>query len=120
MAYTYGSAVIRADKTVNSLVTELQEIRTVLQNLEALVQNADDSSAPYPKASSKLDATVTECGSTLRELHKKLRRRQDAGKIKSALYRLTWPLAESDTIDVMNALARHKSTLQLALNVDTW
>ncbi len=121
VSYKYGSAVINGNKTVKSLATELRDIRTVLENLEALVQDANISSTPYyPKASSKLNTTVMECRSTLQELHEKLQKRQEAGKIKSALYRLTWPLTESDTLDVVNSLARYKSTLQLALSVDTW
>ncbi len=118
--YSYGSAVIRGDKAVKGLVTELRDIRTALQDLEALVQNANISVAPYPEAASKLDATIAECHTTLQELQEKLQKRQDAGKVKSVIYRLTWPLAERDTLEAANVLARYKGTIQLALTVDTW
>lgn len=118
--YQYGSSVIGATKAVKSFLTELQDLRTTLQQLEGMVLNTDPSSPQYPQVSAKLSTTVIECQNSMDKLHQKLKKRQDAGKIKSAMYRLTWPLTEGDTLSAVDTLARYRGIFHFALSVDTW
>lgn len=118
--YAYGSGVIGASKAQKSFLRELQHLRTTLQQLEGVVAEGDATSAKYPHVSAKLSSVVSECKTALEELHEKLQKKLDAGKVKSAMYRLTWPLTENDTLRTVEMLERYRGLFQLGLSVDTW
>lgn len=118
--YSYGSSVIHASKAVKEFLAELQSLRTALQQLETIITTIGTSVPQYAQVSAKVASSVNDCKISLEELQGKLEKRQNAGKLKGAMYRMGWPLAEKDTLSAINVLARYRGQFQFALNIDTW
>ena len=118
--YQYGSGVIGAAASQKSLLGELQSLRSTLQRLDIVVAEKDASSAKFFSVSEDLGTAIMECQDVINELYDKLRKKLDAGKLKGAMHRLTWPLAEADTLKKTEMLARYRGLFHLALGVDTW
>lgn len=118
--YQYGSGVIGASESRRSLLSELQHLRTTLQQLEGLVTQSNASSDIYPHISARLSSAVSECTSCMDELYEKLLRKQDTGKVKNVLRSIIWPLAEKDTLKTIATLDRLRGLFQLGLSIDTW
>jgi hypothetical protein len=118
--YTYGSSVIHANEAIKDFLTELQGLRTLLQQLETMAVKMDSTTPHFPEISAKLIPTITECQSSLEMLRNKLEKRQNSGKFKGVIKRLGWPLAEEDTLSAVKMLARYRGQFQFALSMDTW
>jgi len=118
--YQYGSGVIGASSSQKGFLRELQSLRSTLQQLDSVVAEKADSSDEYSKVYTTLETTVAECQAEISELQGKLQRKLDAGKLKGAIYRLTWPLSEGETLKTVEVLARYRGLFQLAMSVDTW
>ncbi len=118
--YEYGSSVIRTSSSQKSFLRELQSLRSTLQQLDGVVAEKDPGSAQYPTVSARLSSAVSECQAAGKDLQDNLQKKLNAGKIKGAISRLAWPLAEGDTMKAIEILARYKSLFHLSMTVDTW
>ncbi|KAL2687952.1 hypothetical protein Neosp_005522 [[Neocosmospora] mangrovei] len=119
LSYKYGSGVLGAPKAQKDFLRELEAIGHPLRQLEKLVANSDPIPPQYPQASADLASTVTECQNEMEDLRRKLEKMQSGGKVKAALSRLKWPLAEDETLKAVQRLERYRSLFQNSLSVDT-
>ncbi|KAL8647369.1 MAG: hypothetical protein Q9226_006457 [Calogaya cf. arnoldii] len=128
VCYDYSAALKGSSWELTKVKDELQGFRTVLQALEPLMREAE-SSSPTPNARlPTLDALCTpggalqSCLADLEYLEKKLKgpawSDEFGPRRKALLQSLRWPLQEADTRRILERLARFRSTLALALNVD--
>jgi hypothetical protein len=119
-SYKFASEVKGASVAQKHFLRELKALRQPLQQLEDMVDGIDESSPRYPKASSDLASTLNECQTDVEDLHGKLQKRLSAGKVKGTILRLTWPLAEEETLKAVERLGRYRELFQGALALDTW
>ncbi|KAL8845679.1 MAG: hypothetical protein Q9221_009164 [Calogaya cf. arnoldii] len=128
VCYDYSAALKGSSWELTKVKDELQGFRTVLQALEPLMREAD-LSGPTPNVRlPTLDALCTpggvlqSCLAELEYLEKKLKgpawSDEFGPRRKTLLQSLRWPLQEADTRRILERLARFRSTLALALNVD--
>ncbi|OAX80282.1 hypothetical protein ACJ72_05386 [Emergomyces africanus] len=114
--YVYGCAVSDAPETLRKLVEETTSLSGIFVAIQGLV-NADRFAASQKEA---LSNSLTECQTTLRELQEILRtvepgpKRRNMGLTK----RLLWPLKQAETMEILEALGRHKSSLNLLLALE--
>lgn len=67
--------------------------------------------------SARLGSAVNECMISMNDLSEKLQIKADAGRIKSAIKCLVWPLTEKDILKTVAALDRFKGLFQLGFSL---
>ncbi|PGH17507.1 hypothetical protein AJ79_01107 [Helicocarpus griseus UAMH5409] len=114
--YFYGCAVADAPETLRKLVEETTSLSGIFVAIQGLV-NADGFAASQKEA---LSTSLTECQGTLRELKDVLQSMlPKPGKRKmGVMKRLLWPLKQEETTELLDALSRHKSSLNLLLTLE--
>lgn len=118
--YQYGSIVVGASEAQKSLLSELQHLQITLVQLQGLVAQSNASTDQYPHVSARLGSAVNECTTCMTELSEKLQSKADAGRTKSTIKRLVWPLTEKDILKTVAALDRYKGLFQLGLGIGAW
>jgi len=116
--YKYGSGVKGACKAQDDLRNELTALFTVLTGMTATIANDDASSPEHPRIFTQLQLSLEACQRDIQELQEKLEKMSSAGKIKTAVNRLKWPLAEDDTTKIVQKLSRYRGLFHNALAVD--
>jgi len=118
--YTYGSSVIGHSECKRDFLSELQNLRTILQQLEGFVAQSNASTAEYPQVSARLSSTIKECEERIGELLQKLQDKHDRSGVKGTVRSLKWPFIEKDLTKTVAMLDRFRGNFQLALSVDNW
>lgn len=114
LGWGYISGVKRAPKDLRDLVDELNSLSKVLSIVQDLAADPNKKST----ALQKLDDTngpLKLCARDLEDLRLKLEPR---GGFKGFMDNIAWPLKETDTLQYIARLERHKTLLIFALNAD--
>lgn len=117
LIWKYYSGVKDAKNDIQHLVSELQDLHTVFEKCEELIQKS--SLATKISASASLRITTEQALSDVKVLEVKL----DPGAGKKAKRRLRkralkWPLEKNEVNDWVARFERHKTSLNLALSMD--
>ncbi|OJD13832.1 hypothetical protein AJ78_05755 [Emergomyces pasteurianus Ep9510] len=114
--YIYGCAVSDAPEDLRKLVEETTSLSGIFVAIQGLV-NADRFAANQKEA---LSNSLTECQTTLRELKNVLQSIQPGPKVKKMgfMKRLLWPLKQAETLEILETLGRHKSSLNMLLALE--
>ena len=131
VCYNYSAAVKDSPWELSRVTEEVKSLRNVL---EALVQLAKQAETADPMAETKLPTLKLLCESDakpgplencleeLRWLEKKLSSPKWAGadgsKRRAFVQAMSWPLKEGETTKTLERISRFKATLALALTVD--
>ena len=118
--YRYRSGAKQARKEIRLITDEVDSLRDVLKNLEALFEEEEDlqdeSRLTTLSLLTKPDGPLTQCGLELERLEKKLAfPKEKLAQIGKTLF---WPLKEEDSKRILDRLERFKATLNLALTAD--
>lgn len=115
----YIKAVKTADKTVVSLMKEINLLSGTLHSLQNVVEGLEDEAESF-RVTTKVHH-VEYCHQTLRKINlllEKFELSKTKGVLHSAAQRLRWPLSGSETKELMAEVERHRKTLGLALQAD--
>ncbi|KAF7510128.1 hypothetical protein GJ744_007027 [Endocarpon pusillum] len=115
----YIKAVKNADKTVISLMREVNLLSGTLHSLQNVVEGLQDEADSF-RITTKVHH-IAYCHQTLRKINLLLENfelSETRGVLHSAAKRLRWPLSVSETKELMAEVERHRTTLSLALQAD--
>jgi len=110
---TYASAVKNAKDDIASLKSEVATLLDVLTILKGIAEdeNADETKVSALKT---LGKTIQQCHSELQDLGTRL----DRGIGRRFGFRaIKWPFKSNDVNKVIATLERHKTTIDMALNI---
>lgn len=116
VCYDYSAAARGAPWEVPRIQKEMEDLRTILQNLEPIAKKAES----FNPAQLQIFAGPLEtCLKEVERLEKKLKSpdwTKNCGPKRTAIVQsLRWPLKEADTKKTLETISRIKVTLQLAL-----
>jgi ankyrin repeat domain-containing protein 50 len=112
LSHAYISSVKGSTKTIKAYFSELELLKTALQEFQKLAE--DDDTSEYL---SLLDVSQSEaCQKELERLHVKLEKRSRGSSLSKSLGRLTWPFSEEEIADAVKALHRYRSSLDSILS----
>ncbi|KAI1341959.1 hypothetical protein F5Y15DRAFT_413228 [Xylariaceae sp. FL0016] len=105
-----------AREKINQLGAHVRNLSGVLQNLSLLDTSLESQGSDTAFKAHHLH----ECRQTLRKLEKILIKPQadfkDGSRFKAVMRSLAWPLSSEETKSITEDIARHQSTLELALS----
>lgn len=107
-----------AQKDITRIRGELSNLDTVLLTLQALLEDESGtakSRLPTLELLGRNNA-LGECKTILTKLIKRLE--EPVKTWRKLQKQLMWPLKEKDVTEILDALDRHKATINFALNVD--
>ncbi|TVY52006.1 putative ankyrin repeat protein L93 [Lachnellula cervina] len=112
--YKFLKAIKNAEKTVKSLVHEVNVLSGVLHSLSNTIQllEEDENSADFDPTTQV--HYIEACYQTLSQIH-----RSFEAALPSTLstgQKIRWPLKQSETKELLADVQRHKSTMILAMN----
>jgi hypothetical protein len=120
VCYQYRASVKDARKDISRILDEVVGVRTLVERLIDLSeQTTDDAEIPSLKAASGANGTLQRCLEELQGLKAALKLNDDGSLKQSKSVALLWPLKQKEFDARLQAIARIKSTLQLALAADT-
>jgi ankyrin repeat domain-containing protein 50 len=112
LSHAYISSVKSSTKTIKAYFSELELLKTVLQEFQKLAE--DDDTSEYV---SFLDVSQSDaCRKELDRLCAKLEKRSHGGSLSQSLGRLTWPFSEEEVLRAVEALHRFQSSLHSILS----
>lgn len=113
-SYGYIGGVKRASKDLHELVDELHALSKVLIVLRDYTEQNSGQSTALDTLSGK-DSPLQECAGELDKLRAKIEPRDG---FKGIIDNLKWPLRESETLQYIARIERHKSLFSFALAAD--
>ncbi|KAL8950877.1 MAG: hypothetical protein Q9222_003111 [Ikaeria aurantiellina] len=117
--FKYAKAVKGASKEINSLLSEVGALYSTLSSLELVSRQLEDESFHSATRAQHLHT----CTQTLENLRATLDKEKPlparAPKSESLKRKLHWPFASSEVNALLAEIERHKTSLGLALNVDS-
>jgi len=117
--YKYIKAVRESDKAVASLINEVNSLSGTLHSLRNIAEGLEGENVPF--ISTTQVHHVESCYRTLRKINElldKFELSKTKSLVERATQRLKWPLTHSETKNLASEVARHRETLNLALNAD--
>ena len=117
-----------AHSAVAELTTGTRNLSGILQNLSLLAASLEEestSSGPGHQRPVSFKAQhLNACRHTLLRIEKRLKKAQDdfasGRKLKSISRSLKWPFSVEETRELLDEMAGHQRTLELALSADTF
>jgi ankyrin repeat domain-containing protein 50 len=117
----YIGAVKNASSTIQSILRELKSLKTVLTELDKLVEQADFQDVFRDRDSSFLSIEDSEeYKEILERIKAKLLKQASLSGFSGKLKTLVWPFSEERTMRMVEILRRHVSIFGQALSIDTF
>jgi hypothetical protein len=116
--YQYRSRLKNAAKDASRIINELNDLRTVIDSLFALLEDEGNENTVPKSALGRLgeaDGPLARCEACLQDLAKKL---EPKDGWRAARASLLWPLREPEMAKTLQDINSTKSTVQLALAAD--
>lgn len=121
--FTYGQAMVNADKSIKDISNDISLTSTVLQELSGILKAG--SSIISAPAVSATENTVQECLSVFKELEAVLESswtpfkevNQKSARVERGLERMKWPFKQNKLEPLRANLDRLKASLTLMLQV---
>jgi hypothetical protein len=114
LIYKYVSGVKDAPKTVLRLQRELDLLKAVLRNLEALLKSPSQAL----QETSALFKAANKCNYELKELQNTLEGFSKRKSMRRVFHLLKWPLDEEDTLKIVESLHRYLTIFEFSLTID--
>jgi ankyrin repeat domain-containing protein 50 len=112
LSHAYSSSVKGSAKAIKAYLSELELLKTVLQEFQKLEEDDDNS-----KYLSSLDASQFHaCRKELERLRAKLEQRSHGSSLSKSFSRFTWPFSEKEIVDAVKALDRFRSCFDSILS----
>jgi hypothetical protein len=112
-----------APSAVTELTTQARNLSGILQNLSLLAASLDEEPGPGRDILSFKAQHLNSCRQTLLQVEARLKKAQDdfssGNKMKTISRRLKWPFSMEETSELLEQMAAHRRTLELALSADT-
>jgi hypothetical protein len=121
----YITTVTDAPKDLRTILIEVGSIKCVLETLELLVSKDDGATSIILQNLQTSDGPLEGCKQALMALNQLLPAAAECptdGKRRKLLLSLTnlaWPLKESKARKLLEDIGRHKTTISLALTIET-
>jgi len=116
---TYVSDVKSAPKDAQILLTEVNALSHVLDQLVKFLQNEEVKGNSFDQTS-VLYSVIIVGQTTLERLEKKLNRLQGEDKVAKVLERFKWPLSKDECQQTVQTLHRCAQTFEFSLTVSNW
>ncbi len=117
--YKYVKAVKKASKEISSLSAEIGTLYGILSNLQLVSHQLEDETFETTTRIHHVHA----CYQTLEHVESILNRDDTSSirdqRLETIKRKLRWPFTSSEVKDLIVEIERHKTTLGLALNVDS-
>ncbi|KAM0262042.1 hypothetical protein ACHAPA_009508 [Fusarium lateritium] len=116
-AVKYSKSVRDAPKEVRDLVDEIKDLSLLLHNLSMVEYGLASQPDPTFQANSQPPKPhhLHQCQQLLRRLQTGLPNIEASSGLQKLQKRLKWPFSISDTKDMLQAIGRHKQTINIAL-----
>lgn len=121
VGYSYRSSVADFPGEVQEFIAELTSLSGILSALKAVVGQVlvDGEVNGRPALiAAILSGPLEECGKILHSVFQSLENQKVGSKAQKIFKRITWPLKEGYTRDLLARLERYKKTFSLALSAD--
>ncbi|KAF2488662.1 hypothetical protein BU16DRAFT_224836 [Lophium mytilinum] len=121
LVFKYARSAIDAKEDVKTLADELQALAGVLQSLRLLASGLEAEGTSFdPTVRAHHLGTLSSTLSRLQQRVEKAHTKFEKGsKTQQKLQQLKWPFSTGETKQLLEDLVRHKSTISLALSVDS-
>ncbi|KAI1360217.1 ankyrin repeat-containing domain protein [Xylaria arbuscula] len=123
----YVKQVKESKKEVQLLLSELKDFSVLLHSLSLVAFDLETSASTQSLQPHKPNLKVKlifNCQRTLNRIQVNLenaeREFDSSSGIKRIQARLKWPFSASETKELVEMIQHHKSTINLAINADTW
>lgn len=105
------------------LTTQARNLSGILQNLSLLAESLGEEPEPGRESLSFKAHHLNSCRQTLLQVETRLKKARDdfdsGNKLKTISRRLKWPFSMDETNELLEQMANHRRTLELALSADT-
>ena len=124
--HEYSSNVKNAPKEARDLLSEIQALGAVFEQLQVLLRTPElVTRIPLFSPQSVLHKVIVSCGEELKDLYHRLEDSalvQGKGKnvLARSLDRLKWPIGKTSTQDAAQRLHRFSQALTFFLTISNW
>ncbi|KAF2811526.1 ankyrin [Mytilinidion resinicola] len=121
LVFKYARSAINAKEEVKTLADEIQALAGVLQSLRLLASGLEAEGTSFDPTIrahhlGSLSSTLGRLQQRVEKAHTKFEKDSKAKKI---LQQVKWPFSTGETKELLEDLIRHKTTISLALSVDS-
>ena len=106
-------------KELDSLSREVHAVRTILTQIQQIVQFQSAKPAKNSEWLDALSATLDDCGDTYLQLQKSLQGLVSSSRLEELKKKVKWTLKEKDLQDSLRKIESYKLSLDLLLSVQT-
>ncbi|EWG50786.1 hypothetical protein FVEG_09916 [Fusarium verticillioides 7600] len=120
-ALRYCKSVKDAPKEVNDLLNEIKDLTLLLHNLSMVAygHGLQTQTNPQNPATAHKPHHLHECQQLLNQLEDGLSKFEQKSGLDKVQSRLKWPFTTSVTKEMLQAIGRHKQTINIALGADS-
>ncbi|KAF5534325.1 ankyrin repeat [Fusarium napiforme] len=120
-ALRYCKSVKDAPKEVNDLLNEIKDLTLLLHNLSMVAYDhgLQTQTNPQNPATAHKPHHLHECQQLLNQLEDGLSKFEQKSGLDKVQSRLKWPFTTSATKEMLQAIGRHKQTINIALGADS-
>lgn len=120
-AVKYHKSVKDAPKEVKALVDEVKDLSLLLHNLSLVEYGLAAQPDPAAQANARPPKPLhlQQCQNLLRRLQSGLPDLEAGSGLQKLQSRLKWPFSISDTKEMLQAIGRHKQTINIALTAQS-
>ncbi|KAI6765521.1 hypothetical protein HG530_006591 [Fusarium avenaceum] len=120
-AVKYHKSVKDAPKEVKALVDEVKDLSVLLHNLSLVEYGLATQPDPAAQANTRPPKPLhlQQCQNLLRRLQSGLPDLETGSGLQKLQGRLKWPFSISDTKEMLQAIGRHKQTINIALTAQS-
>nr|RBQ91713.1 hypothetical protein FVER53263_09916 [Fusarium verticillioides] len=120
-ALRYCKSVKDAPKEVNDLLNEIKDLTLLLHNLSMVAygHGLQTQTNPQNPATAHKPHHLHECQQLLNQLEDGLSKLEQKSGLDKVQSRLKWPFNTSVTKEMLQAIGRHKQTINIALGADS-
>ncbi|KAG5657930.1 hypothetical protein KAF25_007963 [Fusarium avenaceum] len=120
-AVKYHKSVKDAPKEVKALVDEVKDLSLLLHNLSLVEYGLTTQPDPAAQANTRPPKPLhlQQCQNLLRRLQSGLPDLETGSGLQKLQGRLKWPFSISDTKEMLQAIGRHKQTINIALTAQS-
>ncbi|KAJ4253821.1 hypothetical protein NW762_010216 [Fusarium torreyae] len=115
----YAKSVKGAPKEVQDLLNEIKDLSLLLHNLSMVALGLEIQTDPQSGPSPPKPYHLHECRQLLRRIEEGLPKFEGKSGLEKLQSRLKWPFSTSDTKEMLQAISRHKQTINIALAADS-
>lgn len=124
LCFRYGQGVRRADTDADLVINEIETFQRYLRTLKEILEKEESATRDVNRLRNLNEiingesAALKMCRKDLEEMQSKLVKVQAEGRLKEAIYRLSWPLKQEEVEKALATLRKFTQAVDRSLTVD--